>query len=220
MEGWKLIGQLQAAILHLAEVCKKSQIEAFAILEWMVGEGREVVEKEFWTPLIARFRETRRFEVVDKMTIRVNLSAAPRPPFDGAVVENIPKGKGWVTVKRERDDLFVDGKKIILPLSESQKGDKTIVGSELRKEVEKKPVLHPNIMDALIEAAPHLIPDSWKENEDGETLYIFFWDVIFRGAVSPLCVRCFYWRAGAWRRYCSGLDYDFLRQNPAAQLAS
>jgi hypothetical protein len=203
----------------LAEVCKKSSIDALAILEWMVGEGRDIVEKEFWTPLIARFKETRRFEIVDKMTIRVNLDAPPRLPFEGAVVHNKPKGKGWVEVKRKGNELFVDGKKVILPLSEKQKGDKTVVGTELLKELEKKPVLHPNIMDALCEH-PHLIPDSWKQNEEKETLYIFFWDVVLRDSDGNLYVRYFFWFVGAWFRSYRRLGCDFSRQDPAAQLAS
>lgn len=220
MEGWKLIGQLQAVVLHLAEVCKKFGIDAVAILEWMVGEGREVMEKEFWTPLVERFKQTLLVEVVDNMTIRVNLNVPPQLPFTGAVVHNKPKGTGWVEVKRVGDDLFVDGKKIVLTLSKRQKGMNTIPGMELLDELKRNPVLHPNIMDALCEYR-HLIPESWKRNTDGETLFIYFWDVVFRGADGDFVVRCFFWDDGAWDRYYSYvLGFGWHRQRPAAELAS
>src|SRR3989344_71205 len=184
MDGWKLIGQLQAVILHLAEVCKKSQIEAFAILEWMVGEGREVVEKEFWAPLVERFKQTRRSYRVDANTIMVNLDAPIRLPFAGAKakVEKKPLGTGWVEVKRVGEKLFVGGREFVLPLTEAQKTG-TIRGRELRTEMEKDESanVHPNVVDVLVEEYPELIPDSFKADGERRTRYIYCCGAIFRG---------------------------------------
>ncbi len=222
MEGWKIIGQLQAVVLHLTEVCKKSGVDAIGILEWMVGEGREIVENEFWNPLVLKFRETRRIEVVDATTIRVNLDSSPRLPFAGALVHNKPKGKGWVEVKRVGQDLFVDGKKVGHHFSDRQKGDGVIPGKELFQELEARKTcqLHPNVMDALVETAPHLIPEWMKQNADEEMLFNYCWDVVFRDAGGFLCVRYFYWDGGAWGRGCRWLASGWGRRRPAVELAS
>ncbi|OHA17137.1 MAG: hypothetical protein A3H57_03785 [Candidatus Taylorbacteria bacterium RIFCSPLOWO2_02_FULL_43_11] len=218
VENWKIIGRFLAVLNHIVEVFKKLEV-SLDILEWLVGEGKEFFEKSVLTPLVAEFRKTERVRVVNETTIMVNLDAPPRLPFEGAVVANIPKGKGWVEVERRTDGLYVDGKNAILHLSDNQKGKLVIVGTEFRKELEKMDVLHPNIMDALCDHL-RLIPEDWKKNEDGEILYIHFWDVVFRDSDDNLFVRCFYWDDGSWCRYYGRLGVDWDRLDPAAVRAS
>lgn len=220
MENWKIIGQFVAVLNHVIEVFKKLGASS-DILSWLVGEGKDFFEQKVLTPLVEEFRQTERVQVLNGNTILVNLDAPPRLPFAGAVIHNTPKGKGWVRVERRGADLFVDGKKVILPISDRQKGDGVISGIELQAELESKSVLHPNIMDALVEKAPHLIPEYWKRNEAGETLYIFFWDVVFRNpSDGNLFVWSFCWDDGAWNRFYDWLQFDWRRQRPSAQLAS
>lgn len=75
-------------------------------------------------------------------------------------------------------------------------------------------------MDALIEVAPHLIPEWMKQNKEGEVLFNYCWDVVFDDAVGGLYVQCFCWRDGEWRRRYDWLLSDWDRQNPALELAS
>jgi hypothetical protein len=159
-----------------------------------------------------------RIRVISATTIMVNLDAPPILPFGGAKIE-FQIGSGWVKLDKRPDGLYVDDRKVILSLSEKQKEKKVLRGHELREELSGKPVLHPNIMDALVEYS-HLIPEDWKKDEKGNTRYIFFWAVIFRNADGGLFVRCFYFLDGRWDR-----DYDWLGGvwrfgDPAALLAS
>lgn len=220
MDGWNLIGQLQAVSLHLREVCKKAQIDAFLLFEWMVGEGRDFLEQELFPQLLERYKQTRRSYRVDANTIMVNLDAPLRLPFNGAKVEKKPQGTGWVEVKRVGDKLFVGGREFILPLVEAQK-EGTIRGHELRAEMEKDESanVHPNVIDALVEEYPDLIPDSFKVDEQGRTRYIYLWGAIFRGEHN-LCVRRFYFLGAGWHRYYGDLDFEWDVQLPAARLAS
>jgi len=139
-------------------------------------------------------------------------------PFDGAQIE-FQIGNGWVKVEKRGDGLYVDGRKVILHQSKRQKDGNVIQGHEFREELSGKPVLHPNIMDALLEY-PSFIPEDWKKDENGNTRFIFFWAVIFRGAVGGLFVRYFCWGDGRWGRGCDWLDDDWGGDDPAALLAS
>lgn len=160
------------------------------------------------------------WKVISKNTILVNLDALPKLPFDGAEIE-CQTGSGWVKVEKREDGLlYVDGCKVILYLSERQKNDQVIKGHELRNELSGKPVLHPNILDALL-ANPHLIPEDWKD-ENGKNPCIFFWAVIFRHPNDKqLCVRCFYFLEGQWPRdYARWLIKDWPGAGPAALLTN
>ena len=81
----------------------------------------------------------------------VDLGAAPRLPFDTAEVVK-HEGEGVVEIElRSDDNLYIDGKKVVLYLSEGQKGDKRIVGHELRQELEsgEQVLLNSNVLDYL-----------------------------------------------------------------------
>jgi len=114
---------------------------------------------------------------LDKDTIRVNLSAKPILPFEDATVETNKNG-GWVTVQKRANNLYVDGRKVILHQFECQKDDKVVDVDQIYGQVMKLPVLHPNIMDALCEHH-HLIPDDWKKDNNGNAISIYFWAVTY-----------------------------------------
>ena len=157
--------------------------------------------------------------VLNPTTIAVNLAATPKLPFNGAEVEQ-HIGEGWAVVEKRPDGLYVNGRKVILHLSKRQLGGKQLKGHELRDELTGKPVLNANLLDALYDS-PHLIPEDWKADENGNTRYIFFWGSIFRDAYGNLCVRYLYFDVGVWYRYYAyWLDYGWLGRRPAALLAS
>jgi len=152
----------------------------------------------------------------------VDLGKSPQLPFDGAEVVK-HDGSGVVEIElRSDDNLYVGGKKVKLFLSEMQKGDKQIVGHELRQELEggKQVLLNSNVLDYLYDH-PELFPEHWKKDENGDTRYIFFWGSIFRGpARGYLFVRYLSWDDGVLVRYYFCLDNDWDRQAPSASVAS
>lgn len=219
VENWKVIGRFLALLNHVVEVFKKVDV-AVDILEWIVGEGKEKFEQNFLLPLIEEFKKTRRSYRVDEFTIMVNLDAPLRSPFPHAKIEKKPLGTGWVEVKRVGDKLFVGGREFILSLTDAQKTG-TVPGHDLRTEMEKDEAanVHPNVVDALVEEYPKLLPDSFKVDAKGKTRFIYLWGVIFRG-VGGLFVRVFCFDTAGWHRDCGNLGSGWAARDPAARLAS
>mgnify|MGYP001594284550 FL=1 len=163
----------------------------------------------------AKLEAAERVKVVNKTTLLVNLASEPKLPFDGATVKH-NAGGGWVKVEKRKDGhLYVNGKRVVLHLEEGQKAG-VVGGHELRKALVGKDTLHPNIMDALCDYAPHMIPEYCKQDSQGRTLYICFWEVVYGDADGSLCVRFLFWRGGAWRRDYRWLGRGFDVQDPAA----
>ncbi len=150
----------------------------------------------------------------------IDLSVPCKLPFDGAERVNLAKS-GVVKLRRRGDGLCLGGVKLSLFLSENQKGGKVIGGHELRKELEARGNnLSAKILDYLEEHS-ELWPGSWKRDEDGNTIYVYFWDDIFRGPSSGrLCIRFGVWRASRVVSSFSWLDLDWNRCDPAASLTS
>lgn len=166
----------------------------------------------------AKLEAAERVRVINKTTIMVNLASEPKLPSDDFTVKH-NAGGGWVKVeKRKNGHLYINGKKFLLHLEEDQKAG-VVGGHELRKALADKATLHPNIMDALFDY-PHMIPEYCKQDSQGRTLHICFWDVIYGNADGGLCVRFLYWGVGAWQRHFHWLDGGFGVQDPAAVSAS
>ncbi len=155
---------------------------------------------------------------LNETTIVVNLGTSPKLPFSGAEVKT-HIGEGWAIVEKRADGLYVNGRKVVLYLSRRQQNGKSLEGHELRDELTGKPVLNANLLDALCDN-PHLIPEDWKKDEQGNTRYIFFWATIFRRSGGSLYVRCLYFHGGAWSRSCYRLGFGWGGVYPAALLAS
>ena len=157
----------------------------------------------------------------------IDLAKSPRLPFDGAdeVVkhDSTINGKNVVEIElRSDDNLYIDGKKVVLHLSERQIGNKTVVGHELRKELEsgERVLLNSNVLDYLYDH-PELFPEHWKKDGSRETRYIHFWGSVFRDPSGvSLCVRYLYWGVGGLYRYYGWLDRGWGRLGPSASLAS
>ena len=139
-------------------------------------------------------------------------------PIDCNAAPFIPNG--W-SVRPEdqitsavRGNLIFDSTKITPYFSEGQKNRKMVVGHDLRKELEGKPVLTAHVLDYLL-ANTRLIPDSWKKNEKGETLNHFFWGTVYRDSDGDLCVRYLYWYGGRWHWNYYWFGEEFGSQDPA-----
>lgn len=131
------------------------------------------------------------FYLVNYDVLSVNLGAPPTLSCGAVAVDN--SGGGMVKIERKGDSLYLDDKKIIPFRHNGQKDYEKMDGYELAKALEGRPVLHPNILDALCHY-PHLIPNELKYNERGETILLHFWGVKFRTTCDDLlCVRYGSW---------------------------
>ncbi len=106
-----------------------------------------------------------------------------------------------------------DPAQVNLFLSDKQKNGKRIVGNDLRKELEGKPVLNACVLDYLL-AHPHLIPDDWKGKA------VFFWGTVYRDSGGYLLVRYLCWNEGRWDWNFSWLGSGWVDEFPAALRAS
>jgi hypothetical protein len=108
-----------------------------------------------------------------------------------------------------------DPSKVKLHLSPNQEGDKRIGGNDLRKELEILPVYNANLLDYLLKN-PHLIPEDWKVDKNGNRRYIFFWGTIYADSGGDLCVRCLFWYDSGWYWDSYWLGRDWGSRYPAA----
>jgi hypothetical protein len=206
----QLVDRLEKVGFTPADLTRLGQ---FPNLDWV----RAVVNGQ--AKIIPVSGDATRWVTLSPTAIAVDLAATPNLPFAGAEVE-AHSGEGWAIVEKRADgQLYVNGRKTILHLSKRQMGGRTLKGYELREELTGKPVLNANVLDALYDN-PHLIPEDWKNDEQGNTRYIFFWGTIYRSAggrlyVRGLCFRGGMWATGGW------LDGDWGDCcYPAALLAS
>ena len=84
----------------------------------------------------------------------------------------------------------------------------------MRKLLSSNSVLNVNVLDYLFKN-PHLIPESWKKDEKGNTRYIFFWGTIYRNSGGSLYVRYLYWYGSRWRWGYHWLVRDWDSDYPA-----
>jgi hypothetical protein len=91
-----------------------------------------------------------------------------------------------------------------------------MTGHNLREELSGKKVLSAIILDYLM-AHSELIPESWKKDEKGNTIFIFFWGTIFRRSDGYLYVRYLYWNDGLWQAHYSWLGFVWF-VSPSALL--
>jgi hypothetical protein len=123
---------------------------------------------------------------------------------------------GWKVEKHQKGGLFKwVAAQVQFCLSKRQKSGSSIGGNDLRTELEGKPVFNANLLDYLL-ANKHLIPESWKQDEQGRTRYIFFWGTIYRRSDGDPCVRCLFWRGGQWGWDRSWLVNNWFVGDPAA----
>jgi hypothetical protein len=127
----------------------------------------------------------------------------------------IPKGE--IVEHQKNGQLEFDPSKIVLHLEPGQKTG-AIVGYELRKALASKPVLNACVLDHLL-INPNLIPENWKQDEQGRTQFICFWGTVYRYD-GRLSVRFLYWNDRLWVQSSLWLDDAWGARRPAALLAS
>lgn len=128
---------------------------------------------------------------------------------------------GWTVDEHHKGGTFKwNTSQIEFYLASGQKNGKAIEGNKLRKELASKPVFNANVLDYLLKN-PHLIPEEWKKDGEGNIRYIFFWGTIYRSGDGRLYVRCLhYWGDDSW---CWGrywLGDNWRSYNPSALRAS
>jgi hypothetical protein len=150
---------------------------------------------------------------------KINLDSPAKLPFDGAVPE-VHRGTGIVKLEKKADGVYLDGKKLSIFLSEGQKNGR-VVGKVLCTELEVRGNnVSAKVLDTFVEH-PELYPEEWKKDEKGNTLYVFFWDDIFRDpADGDLYVRYGFWVGGKVVSLYYWLDNDWLSIHPSASSAS
>ena len=154
--------------------------------------------------------------------LRVNtlltLVKRSRLPFGGAEVVK-HEGQGFVEIElRPDDNLYIDGKKVVLNLSERQMNNNRVVAHELRMELAggKQGLLNCNVMDCLLRY-PELFLNIGRKMKM-EKIVTFFLGSIFQAARNTLFVRYLYWSAaGLVGRYL-WLDIECNRQDWSASV--
>lgn len=157
----------------------------------------------------------------------INILLLCKLPFNGAEreVQFVAVGETIWKLEKRGDDLYVDRgngfEKLGLYRSEHQLNGKSILGHELRTEIEGRPEakLPAALLDYLVEH-PLLWPESWKKDVGGNTTYIYFWGDLFRDSDGPLYVRYGYWKGGGVVSGCRWLVYPWNGLNPAGSLSS
>ena len=139
----------------------------------------------------------------------IDCDADPLIPYDGWKVEE----------HRKSGQFTWDPDAVSLHLSPSQQEGKCIEGNKLRQEMANKPCLNANVLDYLLRH-PHLIPESWKVDERGNTRYVYFWGTIYRRTDGNLCVRFLCFDGGHWDWDCNWLDLGWCCHYPSARRAS
>ena len=144
--------------------------------------------------------------VITQVEHVIDCDANPFNPWvsDGFTIEEHQKGGQWK----------FDPKQVEFFLSSGQKDGKVLEGNKLRKELEGKKVMNANVLDYLL-ANPKAIPDDWKQDEKGNTRYIFFWGTIYRDSDGGLYVRYLCWRDGQWRWSLYWLGNVWRSNDPA-----
>ena len=219
---WKALGQFVSVLVNLFAVIRNtlSGISVdLAFIGWLCAEGKESFIKTL-TSLGQEYLATQRVRVIKPgLIIEVNLEAKPRLPFDGATVEK-HEGEGWVRVEKRPDGLYINGKKVVLYLSEKQQNGEVIQGHNLREELSGRDILNANILDALLEYL-ELIPEDWKKDAKGNARYIFFWATVYRRDPDGyLFVRCLFWDGDRWYWGYHGLGDGWFGYYPSAVRAS
>ncbi len=140
----------------------------------------------------------------------------PGLAFDGYEVEFHAKG-GRVIIERRGEELWINGRKVILYRSDEQQKGAWICGYRLREELSGKPILNACILDFLLEHTG-FIPESWKKDREDRILCIFFPGTAYRRSDGSVCYRCLYFQDGMWRRSFGWLDVGFGSNFPMALL--
>lgn len=127
---------------------------------------------------------------------------------------------GWDVEEHRKGGLILfDPAKTILYLDEDQKNSRIVIyGNVLRRLIADKPVMNACVLDHLL-ANTDLIPEEWKQDENGDTPHIYFWGTVYRGYGGHLYVRCLSWEDGRWHCRSYSLEQPWTVRCLAAIMA-
>jgi hypothetical protein len=158
--------------------------------------------------------------------VKIDCDAYPLVP-DGWKVKEQKKG-GIVTVERRDGALYIDGKEVELYVSDRQRAlSWSITGYSVWDDLKEEDVKNACLLDFLL-AHPKFIPESWKRDENGYPIHIFFWGTIYRTPAGP-AVRSLHWKDevlvassgvfltfGAWTSTWKRIPDEWDMYSPAA----
>lgn len=213
--SWKEIGQFLALLVALftltSKVLKKAKVGP-EIIEWLMGSGKDFFSQKL-TELGTEF--LRQTTLILQAEIDTNID--PRLPLKGVTIEKHHR-QGKVVIVKRVDGLYVNGQKVILYRSSRQLHGKTIVSYKLRTELGGQTVQSASILDFLF-ANSQYIPEEWKErDENGNIVYVYFWDTIYRDADGNNFVRYLCWDDSQWYEGCGWLGGRWNSNDFAAVL--
>ncbi len=130
----------------------------------------QLAEKNSWRNDMA-VSSSGRVEVISNSAIRVNLDESPINPSGGAIP--LHAAVGWIIVENHDNQLYVDGRRVVLRISDPQRQGSSILTDNLLERFIGQEFLGASILVALKEC-PHLIPNKWRNCKS-----ILFCDTIF-----------------------------------------
>jgi hypothetical protein len=121
---------------------------------------------------------------------------------------------GIFKLERRGNDIFANGKKIVLWLSEEQKQrcKPFITGRVLHSQLVRRPVLNANVLDCFLKNQ-YLVPRVCKNKET------CFWGTIYLDNNGKLYVRTLLGSDDGWCGNFREFDDDWFDFNPSAELA-
>ena len=215
--NWKEVGQFVATLVKLFSVItatfKQMKVDA-ELIEWLIGSG-----KDFFVNKLKEIGTEFQRQMVPILKEIIDTDPDPCLPFGDAKIEKHAR-VGKVTIELRIDGcLYLDGKKVVLFRSERQMIGRGVKGYELLTELDNQPVLSASILDFLM-SHQEFIPESWKKDENGNTIFIFFWGTEYRDSDGSFYVRCLYWNKGTWHEGRHWLVNGWKSNTPAAVCAS
>ncbi|MEZ4210689.1 MAG: hypothetical protein R3B39_00080 [Candidatus Paceibacterota bacterium] len=158
----------------------------------------------------------REYERSEWLSATIDLDSEAMPPWLNSsmkIESHIGEGKVLIE-KRSPNDLYIDGKKVVLYRPKLRLVSK----DDIQREIAEKPLLNACVL-GFLKKNPEFIPDTWKKKDYGDTLRVHFLGTIWRSADDFLWVRfaCFdhgEWREGIVEIYEHGWD----GRDPVARL--
>lgn len=198
-------------------------LEKLSDKDWVIATKRFLRRENPW-PEEAKKAVTsapvERWRKLSDTAIEVNLDSPPTCPSSTVPEWRRPWVRGWVKVEWVGEEILVGGRKVILHL-EPEQLEGILKGHTLRERLKTKDTLDPRIFEALVEFEDgRHISDSWKQDSQGRTLYLYAWAIGFRHRLGSLYVRYLCCRDGQWQCDFRWLDSDWDVQRPALILAS
>ena len=221
---WKQFGQFLKLVIDLFKLItgtfKEMKIGP-EILEWVTGSGQKTLVE--YVSLVGKAYQATLLKEpalkADPIRMEADLDADPILPFAEAVFQgkkgtkHLRQGKVVLEYRPDEDELYVNGRKLVLFVSELQKGGKTARGYTFQAEAEANNPTNATLADVLYEHQ-EFIP---KKSRDRVW---FFWGTVFSDSDGGLSVRYLRWYGERWYRRYSWLGSGWGEHDPSASLAS